>query len=177
VTLEALPGGRPISLADLLATHRRELQGVAYLILGDAAAAEDVVADTIVTAHEKAGSIRDRTALRAWLLRVATNRAISLRRRSRRVVQLAVVPDRTDGGDLAAEVANRVTLIAALAGLPPRTRAAVVLHYYADLTVDGVAAALGTSQNTVKTQLRTGLERLRAALAEPARIDREADHA
>jgi RNA polymerase sigma factor (sigma-70 family) len=74
-------------------------------------------------------------------------------------------------------VANRVTLIAALAGLPPRTRAAVVLHYYADLTVDGVATALGTSQNTVKTQLRTGLERLRAALAEPARIDREADHA
>jgi RNA polymerase sigma factor (sigma-70 family) len=60
-----------------------------------------------------------------------------------------------------------VTLRAALDELPPRTRAAVVLRYYADLPVEGVAAALGTSPNTVKTQLRTGLERLRASLAEP----------
>jgi RNA polymerase sigma factor (sigma-70 family) len=141
---------------------------VAFLILGDRAAAEDVVADTLLTAFDKAGSIRDPAALRAWLLRVASNRAISARRRSGRVVALDAAPDRAAPADVAAEAASRVTLRAALDELPPRTRAAVVLRYYADLPVEGVAAALGTSPNTVKTQLRTGLERLRASLADPA---------
>ena len=62
-----------------------------------------------------------------------------------------------------------------LADLPPRTRAAVVLRYYADLPVDDVAAALGKSPNTIKTQLREALVMLRAALGEPATV--EARHA
>ena len=45
-------------------------------------------------------------------------------------------------------------------------RAAVVLRYYADLPVEGVAAALGVSPNTVKTQLQTALVRLRSSLAD-----------
>jgi DNA-directed RNA polymerase specialized sigma24 family protein len=40
----------------------------------------------------------------------------------------------------------------------------LVLHYYADLPVAEVATAMGTSQNTVKSQLRTGLARLRESL-------------
>ena len=59
-----------------------------------------------------------------------------------------------------------VALRDALATLPPRMRAAVVLHYYADLTVDGVAAALQRSPNTIKSQLREALSRLRHELAE-----------
>jgi RNA polymerase sigma factor (sigma-70 family) len=61
---------------------------------------------------------------------------------------------------------ERAALLVALATLPVRTRAAVVLHYYADVPVDEVAAAMGTSPNTVKTQLRIALERLRAGLAD-----------
>ena len=57
-----------------------------------------------------------------------------------------------------------VALVEGLATLPIRARAAVVLHYYADLPVAEVAAVMGTSQNTVKSQLRTGLARLRESL-------------
>ena len=46
-------------------------------------------------------------------------------------------------------------------------RAAVVLRYYADLSVDEVATALGKSPNTIKAQLQTALDRLRVHLAEP----------
>jgi RNA polymerase sigma factor (sigma-70 family) len=67
-----------------------------------------------------------------------------------------------------------------LASLPPRIRAAVVLRYYADLSVDEVAAALGTSRNTVKTQLRIGLDRLRDHLRnerpDPPASGMEANH-
>jgi RNA polymerase sigma factor (sigma-70 family) len=67
----------------------------------------------------------------------------------------------------------------ALADLPPRIRAAIVLRYYADMSVDEVAAALGTSRNTVKTQLRIGLDRLRESLRDdvgPSALGMEANH-
>jgi DNA-directed RNA polymerase specialized sigma24 family protein len=56
-------------------------------------------------------------------------------------------------------------------------RAAVVLRYYADLPVEGVAAALGKSPNTIKAQLKTALERLRRTLGEPAFRPGETRHA
>lgn len=59
-------------------------------------------------------------------------------------------------------------LLAAVDGLAPRMRAAVVLRYYADLPVRDVAETLGTSENTVKTQLREALGRMRTVLGDGA---------
>ncbi len=55
---------------------------------------------------------------------------------------------------------------AALAKLPRRIRAAIALHYLAGLTVPETARAMGVSENTVKSQLKTGLERLREDLGD-----------
>ena len=168
MTVEALRRRRPETLGDLLDAYGRELQGVAYLILRDRAEAEDVVIETLLTAFEKGGTIRDERALRAWLLRVAANHALGVRRRSARVVRLDVVHDRAAAGDLGGESANRVSILEGIARLPLQMRAAIVLRYYADLSVDEVAAALGKSPNTIKAQLQTALDRLRTHLAEPA---------
>lgn len=54
-----------------------------------------------------------------------------------------------------------MVLVGALERLPPRTRAAVVLRYYADLPVTDIATVIGTSVNTVKSQLHDALARLR----------------
>jgi RNA polymerase sigma-70 factor (ECF subfamily) len=167
MTVQALRSRRPETLADLLHAHGREIQAVAFLILRDRALAEDVTIETLLTAFEKGGSIRDDAALRAWLLRVATNKAISVRRSTRRIVDLAVVRDHQAPADLAGEAADHVALLAGIAGLPPQIRAAIVLRYYADLSVDEVAAALGKSPNTIKAQLQTALDRLRRSLADP----------
>ena len=167
MTVEALRRRRPETLADLLHAYGRELQSVAYLIVRDRAEAEDVVIETLLTAFEKGGVIRDERALRAWLLRVATNHALASRRRSGRVVRLDVVPDRAADGDVGVESATRVALLDGIAGLPVQMRAALVLRYYADLSVDEVATALGKSPNTIKAQLQTALDRLRSHLAEP----------
>jgi RNA polymerase sigma factor (sigma-70 family) len=166
--VEALRRRRPETLGQLLDTYGRELQGVAYLILRDRAEAEDVVIETLLTAFEKGGAIRDERALRSWLLRVAANHALGVRRRSTRVVRLDVVPDRAAAGDLGAASTTRIALLDGVAGLPAQMRAAVVLRYYADLTVDEVAEALGKSPNTIKAQLQTALDRLRTHLAEPS---------
>ncbi len=167
MTVEALRRRRPETLADLLEAYGRELQSVAFLILRDRAEAEDVVIETILTAFEKGGSIREERSLRAWLLRVATNHALASRRRSGRIVRLDVVPDRSAAGDLGTDTSTRLALLSGIADLPLQMRAAVVLRYYADLSVDEVAATLGKSPNTIKAQLQTALDRLRVHLADP----------
>jgi RNA polymerase sigma-70 factor, ECF subfamily len=163
MTVEALRGHRPEVLDDLLARYGHEIQGVAYLVLRDRAAAEDVVMDTLLTALDRGDQLRDPNALRPWLLRIATNAALGMRRSTSRVVQLHVVPDapafRPDDDE-------RLALLASVDRLAPRMRAAVVLRYYADLPVRDVAETMGTSENTVKTQLREALELMRRTLGE-----------
>jgi RNA polymerase sigma-70 factor (ECF subfamily) len=167
MTVQALRDRRVDALDALLEAHGREIQAVAYLILRDRALAEDVTIETLLTAFERGASIRDEGALRAWLLRVATNKALSVRRSGRRIVDLTVVPDRNDHCPFDDDAADRIALLAGLAQLPVQMRAAVVLRYYADLPVDAVAAALGKSPNTIKSQLQTALDRLRRSLADP----------
>ena len=163
MTVAALRRRQPQALEDLLATYGREIQAVAYLILRDRAAAEDVVVETMLTAYEKAGSIRDEQSFRAWLLKVATNHALGMRRSNARVVRLQVVPERS-GGEIDRSTTDRVALLEGVADLPAQIRAAIVLRYYADLSVDEVATTLGKSPNTIKAQLQTGLDRLRLSL-------------
>ena len=167
MTVEALQAGDPDVLADLLDLHGREIHAVAYLILRDRAAADDVLVETLLTAFDRARSLRDPSALRPWLLRIATNHALGRRRRDGRVTFIAVLPDVATAD---VDVTDRVALMAGLEDLPPKTRAVLVLHYFADLSVAEVAKAMGTSPNTVKTQLRTALQALRVALAEVATL-------
>lgn len=171
MTVEALRRRRPETLADLLEAYGREIQAVAYLIVRDRSEAEDIVVETLLTAFERGGSIRDERALRAWLLRVATNHALRTRRRTARIVGIDLLPDQPSGGDLGTESSERISLLAGVAELPPQMRAAVVLRYYADLSVEGVAEALGKSPNTIKAQLQTALDRLRGHLMGPVTAD------
>jgi len=117
--------------------------------------------DTLIGALDRGSSLRDPNALRPWLLKIATNLALGRQRRFRRV---AWVQPMLDGPSSAIDATDHLALVQGLAALPIRSRAAVVLHYYADLPVAQVAAAMGTSENTVKSQLRTGLARLRELL-------------
>ena len=108
--------------------------------------------------------LREPLALRAWLLTIQTREAFRVLRRLRRLVRLDghVGEIATQGTDLA----QRADVRQALSGLPRRTRAAIALHHLAGLTVPETARALGVSENTIKSQLRTGLGRLREELGD-----------
>ena len=71
---------------------------------------------------------------------------------------------------------DRLALLDGVADLPLQMRAAVVLRYYADLSVDEVAAALGKSPNTIKAQLQTALDRLRDPPRRPGRRQPRGGH-
>jgi RNA polymerase sigma-70 factor (ECF subfamily) len=176
MTVDALRRGRPEVLADLLDRYGRDLQAVAYLILRDRAAAEDVVADSLLTALEHGHRLRDADALRPWLLRIATNKALRTRERASRVVELDVVAE--VGSEVVGPGADdALALWHAVQALPPRMRAAIGLRYYLGLPVDAVAEVLEVSPNTIKTQLKSALAHLRVALADEPAILAEVRHA
>ena len=122
--------------------------------------------DTLVSAWKHAGSLRDDAALRTWLLRIATRHALSRRRRHRPTQALeGLEPMRASSADQPS--LDRMIVAEAMDGLPPQMRAAVALRHFVGLSVPEVAQVMGKSVNTVKTHLREGLHRLRAALEAP----------
>lgn len=173
---QALRARQPAVLDLLLATYGREIHAVSCLILRSQADAEDVVVETLVAALEHGSEVRDEASLRAWLLRIAANRSLSARRRRTRDLEWA---DPEMGAAIAGkrDEDSRIAVLDGIASLPPRMRAAIVLRYYGDLTVDECADALGRSPNTVKAQLQEALDRLRSALHEDEPAARSATEA
>ncbi len=150
------------ALIEELYGHGPVLLAAARVITLDRDEAEDLVQTTFEIAIRRIDGLREPRALRSWLLTIQTREAFRVVRSLRRLVRL-------DGrvGAIAAsgpDVAQDVDIRRALAGLPRRTRAAIALHYLAGLTVPETAHALGVSANTVKSQLKTGLGRLREEL-------------
>lgn len=140
---------------------------VAYRLLGDRTAAEDVAAETMARAYAHWSRIRTLPYRDGWVLRVASNLAIDAARR--RVPRL---PARdSDGLDGAEAATLRLALVSALRSLPRRQRQAVVLRYLSGLREDEVAVALGISAGTASTHLRRGLDALRIRLGNDFRED------
>jgi RNA polymerase sigma factor (sigma-70 family) len=148
-------------LAERLHDHGPLLLASARLMTLDDHEAQDLVQATFEIALRRLDTLRDPVAMPAWLLRIQTREAFRVTRRLRRLVRLDRQPEIVVGsGDLA----GRSDLRRAMATLPARTRAAVTLRHLAGLSVRDTAEALGVSENTVKTQLKTGLARLREEL-------------
>jgi RNA polymerase sigma-70 factor (ECF subfamily) len=140
------------------------LLAAARAITLDDAEAEDLVQATFELALRHRASLREPGALRSWLLTIQAREAFRLVRRLRRMVRFG--PAITEIAVPGPTNADSVAVRDALRSLSPRVRAAVVLHHMAGLPVAEVATALGVSPNTVKTQLKVGLARLRDTLGD-----------
>ena len=169
-----LRGKRPEAIGQLLDAFGRELMGVAFLIVRDRGDAEEIVMDTLITAWRRAGDLRDDDALHAWLLRIATRHALSRRRRRRHATTPLELAKPLAAASSGEPSSDRLFMAEALEALPPRMRAAIALHHYVGLSVPQVAAAMDCSQNTVKSNLRDGMARLRAAFGVTRTADGQA---
>ncbi|MET7426466.1 SigE family RNA polymerase sigma factor [Dactylosporangium sp. NPDC005555] len=140
------------------------LSRMAYLLCGDRHAAEDLVQVTLVKVARHwerviAGGDPD-----PYVRRAMVSQHVSLWRRRWRLVQLTdQPPDRPvpDGTD---HLTTALAVQAALAKLPPRQRAVVVLRFFEDLTEAATAEAMRCSVSTVKSQTRDALAALRPQL-------------
>jgi RNA polymerase sigma-70 factor (ECF subfamily) len=154
-------------LADLVARHRPEILRYLARLLGDRAEAEDACQETFLRAHRAFGRLPADANARAWLFRIATRSALNAARgRSRRQARVADVdPDalagRDDGG--AAREALRA-VAGAVAALPPRQRAALVLRRFHDLDYATIAATTGGNAAAARANVYQALRKLRLQL-------------
>jgi RNA polymerase sigma factor (sigma-70 family) len=133
---------------------------LAYQILGNRAAAEDVAAEAMARTYLHWRRVRALPHRDGWVLRVATNLAIDDVRRRRPELDTATLLDPEEAATM------RVALAAALAKLSRRQRTVVTLHYLSGLTEAEVAESLGLSLPTVKTHVRRGMASLRRTLGD-----------
>ena len=133
---------------------------LAFGLTGDRWAAEDVAQATLARAYVAWRRVSRADDPDAYLRRILVNTSNRRFRRHRVVEQSGEPPETTVDGP-ADLVDERATLLAALRRLPPRQRAIVVLRYWEDQTDTQIAAALGCSPGTVRSQLSRALAKLR----------------
>ena len=143
--------------------RRGHLVGTATaLTAGDAFLAEDLVQGTLIRLYLAWGRARSGN-VEAYARRVLVNAFIDHRRRPfvRREQAVESLPE---SAVAPVSVLDDAELLTALADLPPRQRAAVVLRHVENLSVDDVASALGCSTGNVKSQTARGIAKLRETL-------------
>jgi RNA polymerase sigma-70 factor (sigma-E family) len=150
---------REVELREFVSARGAALSRAAYLLTGNHQAAEDLVQDTFVVLVRRWRQ-SGRVDPEAYVRKILYSRFVDGWRR-RRWEQPWASPPESASGDEAGTVADRLTLEGALARLTPRQRAVLVLRFYEDLTETQAAAVLGISPNTVKSQTRVALQRLR----------------
>ena len=135
----------------------------AYLLTGDTHLAEDLLQETLARVADRWRRIARDGTPDAYARRVMHNLAIDAWRRRRArpsEVVTAEHPELRHGDD--PDVERRLVLHEALSRLTPKQRAVLSLRFYDDLTEVQTAAVLGCSANTVKSQTRQALLRIRA---------------
>ena len=149
---------RDSEFTEFYAARVRPLRRVAYLVVHDWHAAEDVTQRALVKVYRAWPRIQ-RPGLDAYARRAVVNEAVThLRKRSRDVV-VEAVPDTA-----APEAAVPLDLMAALAVLPAQQRAVVALRFVDDLSVAETAEVLQIAEGTVKSHTSKAIATLRRQL-------------
>jgi RNA polymerase sigma-70 factor (sigma-E family) len=142
------------------------LYRTALAMTGDVGQAEDALQSAYAKAYASWGRIRGADHPEAYVRRMAVNEVLGVRRRgwwrSERAHTTPAPPEPSPAGRAPTDrFADRDEMWTALLALPPRQRAVLVLRYYEDLSEQQIAAALGCSVGTVKSQASAALTSLR----------------
>ena len=153
--------GSASDLEALFHAHWPAAYRAAYLVIHDAALAEDVAQEAFLAAIRNLDRFDRRRPFGPWLHRIVVNRAIdtgkarALRRESELTEGDAIRED--------AEPPDR-SVLRALGGLPPEQRAVVVLRHLLGYTPGEIARLLELPRGTVNSRLRRGLDAMRESL-------------
>ncbi len=149
------------SFHDFVQARIAALSRVAFLLSGDAHLAEDLVQQTLIKVASRWERLVTQGDPEPYVRRVLYHQHISWWRRHRReAAPTAELPERARP-DHSDDVDISLSLGGALAQLAPKQRAVLVLRFYEDLTEQQTAAVLGCSVNTIKSQTRDALRRMR----------------
>jgi len=153
----------------LIGQHRCLLFGTAYLMTHDRDLAEDAIQEALIQIWKKLPSLHFQASLKSWMVRIVVNEVKQQFRKKRlNTVPLEQAFDLTDTS-IESEMSmmrneDHRCLREALELLSSEHREAVVLRYYADLTVPEISAVLNQPEGTIKSRLSRALNRLEEIL-------------
>jgi len=164
-------------IEQLFALHHAEIYAYIFRMVRDADVAADFAQDTFIKAYKAQDSLEDRAKARAWLYQIA-HRVVLDEMRRRRIIHFMPWTGESHGAapsaeHLAMEMRLSGPLARALARIPERQRAALLLAEVNDLTGLELAGTLGISHVAARALLTRARESLRVALAEERRLEKE----
>ena len=161
----ARDGSEP-AVEELFRRFWPDLHRAAFLIVRDAAAAEDIAQEAFLAALRALDRFDRRRPLGPWLHRIAANRAIEWSRARAVRGEVAVAEGGLEGAapEPAAELDPGDEVGAAVAALPVEQRAVVILRYLLEYTPGEIAKMLELPRGTVNSRLRRGLDELAGRL-------------
>jgi RNA polymerase sigma-70 factor, ECF subfamily len=178
--IDALRNGDIRGLETLVHLYQLRAIRVAYGIVGDRHAAEDIVADAFLIVYDRIVTFEAGRPFAPWFYRIVTNGALKAIRNNKRNEPQTSIQDNspfepTDtqpGPHESAEYNElRILLLDAIYELPPNQRAAMVLRYYLDMDEASIAATLGCPLGTVKWRLHAAKQKMRESLIPHALLD------
>lgn len=151
------------AFAEYYSARAERMRGTAYLLCGDWSRAEDLVHSAFTKLYIAWPRVERRESLDGYVRRIVVRGYLDQRRRGwwRREQAADQLPE---SAAPALDPEDRLVLLQALAQLPGRQRAVIVLRYWADLSIDETAESLGCAPGTVKSQAARGLQTLRGLL-------------
>ena len=188
VLIRASRSGCGQSFGKLVQLHEQRVYNVVYRLVNHRDDAQELTQETFLRAYAKLDTFSGESRLYSWLFRIATNLALSHRRRKRIVKFEPISPSQEDGFERGvseqAEVARRRVaapdqavlqqetrerIADALSDLDDEHRTAVVLRDVGGLNYDEIAGALNLPVGTVKSRIHRGRLLLRKALKDLVR--------
>ena len=168
------------ALGELYDRHAAQAMAVAFRVVGDRSAAEDIVHDSFVAVWQRIDRFDpNRGSLRAWLLTVVRNRAVDRLRGTRPTMTVGDADEqsllRTSPNPTWETAAARLTALeirGVLETLPPEQREAIELAYFGGRTYREIATLTGVPEGTASGRLRLGLAKLRDGLQDAMETDR-----
>jgi RNA polymerase sigma-70 factor (ECF subfamily) len=146
---------------------------LAGLLLRDQHEAQDATQEAMLRAWRSADSLRDMNGFQAWFDRILVNVCLDRRRQKGRVrlVSIDESGPTVSSPDPFKRVFDKDEVFRAMEQLSDEERVVIVLHYWADLTIDGMASRLGWPVGTTKSRLNRALTKLRDRVVEPVPME------
>ena len=158
------------AFTEVVRHYDHRLRALAYRLLGDRAAMDDVLQEAYVKAFRALPGFREDAGLGTWLYQITYRACVDHQRRESRhqtdTTDWSRPETAASSADPAVTAARRTDLQRALAGLSFDQRAAVLLVDAEGLDYDAAAAVLGVAPGTIASRLSRARAALRAALAE-----------
>lgn len=146
------------AFVQLVEANRQQLYKISFCYLRDQEDVADAIQDTILTAFERIGDLKQPQYFRTWLIRILINRCKDYLRCRTREVAVEVIPD----AEVSDPVMERLMYQGLLQQIDPKYRDVLILHYVDGFRAREIAKILDMKQGTVLTRLRRGRQQLQA---------------